>query len=110
MVDIDVIKDEIIECLRPLDPEKVILFGSYANGNATEDSDIDLYIVTKDDFIPQNYDEKINLKLKVAYLLDSIRDKFSLDIVVHTKKMAQLFSVQNSMFYKEIYSRGKVLA
>jgi predicted nucleotidyltransferase len=28
-------------------PEKVILFGSYANGNPTENSDVDLIIVNK---------------------------------------------------------------
>lgn len=28
-------------------PEKIILFGSYANGNPTQDSDIDLIIVNK---------------------------------------------------------------
>lgn len=52
MVDIEKLKEEILERLRPLDPERVILFGSYACGNPTEDSDIDLYVVTKDDFVP----------------------------------------------------------
>jgi predicted nucleotidyltransferase len=30
-----------------IDPEKIILFGSYANGNNNEDSDLDLIIVKK---------------------------------------------------------------
>ncbi len=29
------------------DPERIILFGSYANGTATEDSDVDLLVVTE---------------------------------------------------------------
>ena len=33
------IKNEIISNLQVLDPEKVILFGSYAYGNPTKDSD-----------------------------------------------------------------------
>ncbi|MEM3434097.1 MAG: nucleotidyltransferase domain-containing protein [Candidatus Methanomethyliaceae archaeon] len=55
MVDIEELKREIMEWLRPLDPERVILFGSYASSNPREDKDIDLYVATKDDFVPANY-------------------------------------------------------
>ena len=58
MVDIEELKQEILERLRPLDPERVILFGSYAHGNPTEDSDIDLYVVTKAEWEGQFYQEK----------------------------------------------------
>lgn len=109
MDNIEEIKKQIVETLKPLDPERVVLFGSYANGTANEDSDIDLYVVTKDDYIPQNFKEKMNIKLKVAHLIDSIRDKFPVDTVVHTKKMAELFKTQNSSFYQEINSKGMVL-
>lgn len=36
------IKEMIVDAVAP---EKIILFGSYANGSATEDSDLDLVIV-----------------------------------------------------------------
>jgi Nucleotidyltransferase domain. len=58
VVDIEELKQEILERLRPLDPERVILFGSYAHGNPTEDSDIDLYVVTKAEWEGQFYQEK----------------------------------------------------
>ena len=38
----EVLKNEIIEDLRVIDLEKVILFGSYAYGTPQSDSDIDL--------------------------------------------------------------------
>ena len=63
VVDIEELKREIVERLRPLDPERVILFGSYAHGNPTEDSDIDLYVVTKDEFVPRSFREKADLRL-----------------------------------------------
>lgn len=44
MVDIEELKWEILERFQPLDLERVILFGSCARGNPTEDSDIDLYV------------------------------------------------------------------
>jgi predicted nucleotidyltransferase len=37
--------EEIVALLRPLDPEKVILFGSFVWGEPSESSDIDLFIV-----------------------------------------------------------------
>ena len=41
---------EMTSCfVRNLDPLKVILFGSFANGSYTEDSDYDFYIVVDDD-------------------------------------------------------------
>ena len=41
MVDIEVLHQEIVERLKPLDPDKIILFGSYAYGTPTADSDLD---------------------------------------------------------------------
>ncbi|MBE0638215.1 MAG: nucleotidyltransferase domain-containing protein, partial [Bacteroidales bacterium] len=34
------------------DPEKIILFGSYASGTASDDSDIDIFVV-KDTELPR---------------------------------------------------------
>ena len=44
MDDIEKLKLLIVEQLNPLNLDKIILFGSYAYGTPTEDSDIDLYI------------------------------------------------------------------
>ncbi len=51
---INILKQEIVNRLRSLNPYKIILFGSYAWGEPDEDSDIELYVVTKDEFTPQN--------------------------------------------------------
>jgi len=58
MIEIESIKLEIIKRLEPLNLDKVILFGSYAYGTPNIDSDIDLYVVTKDEYTPQNWKEK----------------------------------------------------
>jgi uncharacterized protein len=100
------IKNKIIEALKPLDPEKVILFGSYAYGNPHQDSDIDLYIITKDDFVPQSFKEKMNIKLQFANAIDSIRENFPVDLIVHTKIMHSKFLELNSMFSREIMKQG----
>lgn len=106
MVDIEILKHEIVERLKPLDPEKIILFGSYAYGTPTEESDIDLYIVTKDDFIPQSWREKSNVHLKAARMISSIREKMPVDMIVHTKAMHEKFIEMDSMFSRKIFSSG----
>ena len=45
---IEKIKSEIVERLKPLKPNKIILFGSYAYGTPNKDSDIDIFLL-KDD-------------------------------------------------------------
>jgi predicted nucleotidyltransferase len=109
MKDIEKIKREIIERLKPLRPKKVILFGSFAYGNPHKDSDLDLYIVTNDDFIPKNWKENSQIYLKVANSLDDIMAKVAIDLIVHTKKMYEEFKNLNSSFYKYDIKRGQIL-
>ncbi len=45
MLNIERIKPKIVEALMPVSPIKIILFGSYAYGNLTEDSDLDILVV-----------------------------------------------------------------
>jgi len=108
-VNIEEIKDEIIEKLKPLNPDKIILFGSYAYGTPNKDSDIDLYIVTNDNFIPQSFDENMKVKLKVLRALESITDITATDIIIHTKLMNEKFIKLNSYFSRKIYQDGVVL-
>lgn len=108
MIDIDTLKKEIVSRLEPLKPEKVILFGSYAYGNPTEDSDIDLYVVTNDDFMPKSFKEKMDVVLKVSSAILDIRQKYSTDLIVHTKPMHEKFVELNSSFCREIMNNGLV--
>ena len=99
----------ILKKLKKINLYRIILFGSYAYGNPTNDSDIDLLIVTNDNFIPQTFAEKMSLKLKIANEIDSLRDKNPIDLLVFTKPMFEKFVELNSMFAREIMSKGKDL-
>lgn len=101
--------EQIIEKLKPLNPHKVILFGSYAEGINTKDSDIDLLVVTNDDFIPQNFREKLNIKLKIACEIEELRRKVPIDLLVYTKPMFAKFLALDSMFCREILNKGIVI-
>lgn len=87
-MDIEELKLEIVQKLKPLNPKKIILFGSYAYGTPSKDSDIDLYVVTNDEFIPKNYKEKSEIHLKV------------------TKAMHEKFIEMDSMFSRKILKEG----
>ena len=106
MIDIEILKHEIVERLKPLNPDKIILFGSYAYGTPNEDSDIDLYVVTKDEFIPKNFKEKSEVHLKVARAMRNIIQKYPTDLITHTKSMHEKFKTLNSSFSQEIINKG----
>jgi predicted nucleotidyltransferase len=52
MVSLDDIEKLCQKIARTYDTEKIILFGSYARGTATKDSDVDLLIVANIDMPP----------------------------------------------------------
>lgn len=99
----------IVEKLLPTEPEKVILFGSYAYGEPNENSDIDILVVTKDETIPKSFTEKSMLYIQVSKMISDIKKNYPVDLIVHTKAMHELFIQKNSMFAKELISKGKVL-
>ena len=106
MVDIEKIQAEIVQRLLPLNPQKIILFGSYADGTADEDSDIDLYVVTSDDRMPANWHEKNDIYLTVSRMIRDLRRRVPFDLIVHTGQMHEKFLRLNSTFSREINSRG----
>ena len=105
----DELERRIREALAPLQPEKVILFGSYAWAEPTEESDVDLYVVTQDDFLPATYEERMQIHLKVAAVLRDINKSVPIDLIVHTRPMHQAFVRLDSMFAREVMTRGEVL-
>ena len=74
MLNIEQIKSDIIKKLKPLNPYQIILFGSYAYGTPTKDSDLDICIIQKD-FI-----SKREIKSKIREALKDI--KIAKDILV----------------------------
>ena len=99
----------LITRLQQLDLARVILFGSYAYGTPTKDSDIDLMVVLNSERFPRNYKEKSALYLQVSRVIRDIRQEIPVDLIVHTKSMHKKFIELDSMFAREISQKGKVL-
>jgi predicted nucleotidyltransferase len=102
----DELRDRISAALKPLHPEKVILFGSYAWGQPTEDSDIDLYVVTQDDFVPVTWRQRRDIVRSISDRILDLRTRYPIDLLVHTKPMHQEFVERKSSFAREIMNRG----
>lgn len=100
---------EIIELLKPLDPEKVIVFGSEASGSATEASDLDLMVVTKSDELPASHKQREEVYLSVARLLRTVKRRVPVDLIVHTHAMHVRFIELDSQFAREVLQKGVVV-
>lgn len=88
---------------------KVILFGSYAKGNQSVNSDIDLLVVTNDDFVFESFADKMKAKLEISKALSSLRKFADIDLIVHTKPMYEQFIKLDSGFKREILNSGTVI-
>ena len=87
-----------------LKPEKIILFGSYAYGNPTPDSDVDLFVV-----IETNGKNK-EMHRAVSKLL--YPRQFPVDIIIKTPQEVEEAlkgGKDNAFFIREIVKKGKVL-
>ena len=67
MLNIETVKQNIIKKLKPLHPNKIILFGSYAYGMPNENSDLDILVIMN------NYKNKWDEKEKIRKVLRDIR-------------------------------------
>jgi len=101
MIDIEQLKHEIVERLKPLELDKVILFGSYAYGTPNEDSDIDLFLL-KDDLTINN---TRSYELEASKYLRDIRTN-GIDILFASSTF--LNSRKNYCYKVDILQNGKV--
>ncbi len=85
-----------------LKPEKIILFGSYAYGDPTPDSDVDLLVIMK------TKAKAIDRFVAVSNLL--YPRQFPVDIIVKTpKEIEAAHKKRGNFFMREILTKGKVL-
>lgn len=101
--------EKIMEKLLEINIYKVILFGSYAEGREDNESDIDLLIVLDDNTLPENYDQWLEIKMKVRRLLREINREVAIDLLIYTRPQYEIIQTEMNSFQKEIHETGKVL-
>jgi predicted nucleotidyltransferase len=100
MVAMDTISDFGRQIGRCLKARRVILFGSYAEGKPTEDSDVDLLVIA--DFQGRSVDKSVSVRMQ-------LNPPFPMDLLVRTPEMIQKRLSMQDAFIGRILSEGKVL-
>lgn len=99
---INLMKDVIVETMQP---EKIYLFGSYAAGTATEDSDIDVLIEVKtSDERPRLRSVNVNMELSNHRAL-----RFPRDIFVYTTNEVAELEKNKYSFLSKALSKSKII-
>jgi predicted nucleotidyltransferase len=80
-------------------PEKIILFGSYAYGTPHADSDVDILVI-----MPAR--NQIDQAVRISVAIDP---PFPLDIIVRTPHNMRWRLAEGDSFLQEITTQGKVL-
>ncbi len=97
---IETYAEDVARQFRPL---KIVLFGSYAYGNPTEDSDVDLMVVMpKDPSGIRNRDKAIAID-------SAIPATFPLDLLVRNPEDIAWRLEEGDCFLQDVFSKGRVL-
>jgi uncharacterized protein len=95
------LRPAIQRIVQELNPEKIVLFGSYAYGNPNPDSDVDLLVIMN---------TKASLKDRSWAVFRLLLPRpFPVDILVKTPREVKEGLETGDFFLREILSRGKVL-
>lgn len=101
---------QIVEDIKPYNPEKIILFGSASKGKRRKDSDIDLLVIkkTKKPMIERMRDIR-KLIYKDEYYGDRKKFPGPIDVIVYTPAQLKKELELGDFFIEEIIKQGKVI-
>jgi predicted nucleotidyltransferase len=100
MVEMDAIRELANRIVQEFSPEQIILFGSYAYGTPTEDSDVDLLIIMQSDG---------DVVRKSVEILERVRPQFAVDLLVRTPQQVAARMSLDDYFMRDIVEHGRVL-
>lgn len=89
------------DIVRGFAPLKIILFGSYAYGAPSEDSDVDLLVVMA---IPESETRRQAVEIRRR-----IPRRFRMDLLVRSPEEIAYRVAHNDWFLREVMERGQVL-
>ena len=101
--------EELLCILKKEEINKILIFGSYIEGNLHKDSDLDLLIVLENDYLPKTYEERMKLRLGIRKKIRSINKKIPIDLLIYTKPEYEIFFKNMNSFMREIHNTGKVI-
>lgn len=103
MVDHNLIQQITARIVEQFNPQRVILFGSRARGEAGPDSDIDLFVELEDDLGKRPLDRAVEVRSIFGL------HRWSMDVIVYTTDEVHALHGQVGTIVSMIESEGKVL-
>jgi len=100
MVEMKKIRDLTSLIAREFDPDRIILFGSYAYGQPGYDSDVDILVV-----LPF----KGKAVRKAIEIRNRVNAQIPLDLIVRTPEQVAERIAMNDCFMREIVEKGRTL-
>src|SRR2546430_444623 len=85
---------------REFRPERILLFGSYADGEPTDDSDVDLLIIMSFSGRPVR---------KAIEIRSRVRPKIPVDLIVRTPAQIAERIAKDDWFMRDIVEKGRTL-
>jgi predicted nucleotidyltransferase len=98
-------KDKIDEIIKMIingyNPDKIILFGSYAIGNPNENSDLDLFVIKDSDLLRPQRTTFVRKMIAGAMV--------PIDLIIYTPKEIEETIENKYSFVYEVINTGKIL-
>jgi uncharacterized protein len=101
MIGQDKISEIVGKIASEYNPDKIILFGSYAIGNPNENSDLDLFVI-KDSDLPRPQRTILVRKMLFGTMVP-------IDLIVYTPKEIEESKENKFSFVHEVLNTGKTL-
>jgi len=103
---IESIIQQLVDRIKQFDPEKIILFGSYAYGTPGENSDVDLFVVKN-----VRKEDIRDLRLSIRkHLRDIIyNQKVQVDLLLDSQENVNERIRLGDSIYEEIMSKGRTV-
>lgn len=92
---------KVVRCLKRYNPERIIIFGSCARGDADEQSDVDVVVIKQTD---KRFLERL---IEVAKYLDN--DLGKVDVFVYTREEFEEMRQRGNPFIEKVVSEGRVI-
>ena len=102
----DKVITEMVGRIKEFDPDKIILFGSYAYGNPTDESDVDLFVV-KNLEPGKIRDMRIEMRRSISNIIWD--NKIDVDLLLDNEEHINYRISIGDKFYDEIITNGKLL-
>ncbi len=100
MITLEQIQEFSQQVAKEFQPDRIILFGSYAYGQPTEDSDVDLLVILPFEDLPV---------YKAIEIRRQVRPPFPLDLMARTSEQIQQRLDMGDFFIQDIIKKGRIL-